>query len=111
MKSVLPKMKAVSEATFQRAAEEGGSLSLPQHTKDAVARAATLEKEIGNLAQVTGAQELLEQKRQELKAIQPKLSLSTQTLKDHGDVVNALRELQEKNTGKQKKLEENKTKL
>ena len=89
-------MKAVSEATFQRAAEERGSLSLPQHKKDAVARAALLEKEIESLANVTGTQGLIQEKRQELKALQPKLPLSTQPLKDHGDVVNAMRELEEK---------------
>ena len=32
-------------------------------------------------------------------------------MKDHVDVVNAMRELQEKNTGTQKELEEKKTKL
>ena len=42
--------------------------------------------------------------KQELKSIQPKLPLNTQPLKDHGDVVNAIRELDEKRNGKTKEL-------
>ena len=44
----------------------------------------------------TDIQTIVDKKKQELKALQPKLPQPTQHLKDHGDVVSALRELEEK---------------
>ena len=49
--------------------------------------------------------------RKEEARLQPKLPQPTQHLKDHGDVVSALRELDEKGNGKTKELEDKKTRI
>ena len=46
-----------------------------------------------------------------MKALQPKLPLITQPLKDHENVASALRELEEKGNGKIGELEEKKKKI
>ena len=51
---------------------------------------------------------IAEKKKLELKALQPKLPLLTQPLKDHENVASALRELEEKGNGEIKELEDKK---
>jgi len=51
---------------------------------------------------------IAERKKQQLKALQPKLPLMTQPLKDHENVVSAFRELEEKGNGEIKELEDKK---
>ena len=53
-KSVLPKMKAVWDQMFLRAAETGAALPLLQHTKEAVEKAAKLEEDIQSLENIGG---------------------------------------------------------
>ena len=74
-KNVLPNMKAASEQTYLRAAETGTTMALPQHTKEVVEKAAKLEEDIQSLEKIGGAeiQTIVERKKQELKALQPKL--------------------------------------
>ena len=106
-KSLLPKFKATTEATFLRAAQSNdaaGSLTLPPQTKEAVDKATKLQEDISKLEGVEGAEEVLEAKKKALKLLQPKLPQSTQNLKDHGDLVNALRELEEKASSKEQEL-------
>ena len=79
-------------------------MALPQQSQEIVDKAAKLEEDIKSCEKIGGAEILAiaEKKRQELKALQPKLPLLTQPLKDHENVVSALRELEEKETGKSK---------
>ena len=100
-------MRAVWGQTYQRTAGTGAALPLPQHTKEAVEKAAKLEKghsEPGRYGRTGRASDYREEK-QELKSLQPKLPFSTQPLRDHGDVVNAIGELDEKGNGETKELE------
>ena len=99
---MLPKMKAVSEQTYLRAAETGATMALQQQSQEIVQKAAKLEEDIKNCEKIGGPEitAIAEKKRQELKALQPKLPLITQPLKDHRNVVSALRELEEKGNGK-----------
>ena len=106
-KSLLPKLKATTEATFLRAAQSNdaaGSLTLPPQTKEAVDKANKLQEDISKLEGVEGAEEVLEAKKKALKLLQPKLPQSSQNLKDHGDLVNALRELEEKASSKEQEF-------
>ena len=106
-KSLLPKLKATTEATFLRAAQSNdaaGSLTLPPQTKEAVDKATKLQEDISKLEGVEGAEEVLEAKKKALKLLQPKLPQSSQHLKDHGDLVNALRELEEKASSKEQEF-------
>lgn len=106
-------MKASWDHTFQRAAETETALALSQHTKEVTEKAAKLEEDILSLEKVGGTeiQAIVERKKQELKAFRPKLPRHTQPLKDHENVVSAIRELDEKGNGKTKELEDKKTRL
>ena len=53
-KSVLPKMKASWDQTFQRAAETGATLAFSQHTKEVIEKAAKLEEDIHSLGKLEG---------------------------------------------------------
>ncbi len=91
-----------------RARETGGGKALPQQSQEIVGQAAKLEEDITNLEKIGGTDILAiaEKKRLKLKALQPKLPLLTQPLKDHENVVSALRELEEKGNGEIKELED-----
>ena len=91
-RSVLPKMKAASEQTYLRAVETGATMALPQQTQELVQKAAKLEEDIRNCEQIGGEDILAiaEKKKLEMKALQPKLPLTTQPLKDHENVVSTL---------------------
>ena len=108
--SFLPKMKAVTEQTILRAAETGHAMALPQHTQEIAEKTTKPEDEILKLGKIEGSgiAEILERKKKELKDLQPKLPMPTQHLKDHGDVVNAIRELEEKGNARTSMLEEKK---
>jgi len=54
--SVLPKMKASWDQTFQRAAETGTALALPQHTKEVIEKVAKLEEDILSLEKAGGTE-------------------------------------------------------
>ena len=98
-KPVLPKLKVYTEGTLQRAAlppDANGALQLPQQTKEAVTQATKLQDEISRLEGMSGAEEVLAGKRKELSTLKTKLPQSGQLLQDHADVVNALKELEEK---------------
>ena len=55
-KSVLPKMKASWDQTFQRAAETGTTMALPQHTKEVIEKAAKREEDILSPGKVGGTE-------------------------------------------------------
>ena len=103
-------MKAISEQTYLRAAETGSTMALPQQSQEIVDKAAKLEEDIKNLEKIGGTEILAiaEKKKLELNTLQPKLPLLTQPLKDHENVVSALRELEEKGNGEIKELEDKK---
>ena len=88
-------------------------MALPQQSQEIVQKAAKLEEDIKNCEKIGGPEimAIAEKKRQELKALQPKLPLITQPLKDHENVVSALRELEEKGNGEIKELEDKRKKI
>jgi len=109
-KSLLPKMKAASEQTYLRAAENGAAMALPQQTQEVILKAAKLEDFIRDCEKMGDEDSLAiaEKKKLELKTLQSKLPPPTQDLKDHVDVVNSLRELEDKGSGETRKLEDKK---
>ena len=107
-KSLLPPLKAATERDIQRAQtpDSTGALPLSPQMQDAVQEARQLEIDIAALEKMKGVEEALKTKRKELGALKPKLPTPTQALKDHSDVISAMRGLEEKRTIKDKELEE-----
>ena len=111
-RSLLPKMKATTDQTYLRAAANGAAMALPQQTQEVILKAAKLEEFIKECEKHgdEDSMAMAEKKKQELKTLQSKLPPPTQDLKDHVDVVNSLRELEDKGSGETRKLEDKRKK-
>ena len=95
----MPQMRAVSLSLLDRAQTgAAGSIPLAKETQEAVNQVSKLEVEIATLEAMEGGSEsdLVQKKLKELAKLQPKLPRSTQLLSDHAQVLDTLREIEDK---------------
>ena len=100
-KSHLPQCKALTEREVERSKVLEATGSLPQTTlmQEATKQAQKLRQEIVILEVMEGGEELMATNKKQLAALEPKLPVADQAVKDHSDVCLALKDLAENGTG------------